>query len=239
MKLNKTFRALTAPLVRRLRARIEAPVRTDLAHLAHRVEFVRREILFELRYGRESEVRPEASAPRILSPQKLAAMAGDVRLNLGAGHLGRADYLNVDSRELAGIDVVADAADLPFEPASVTEIYSAHMLEHFPLEQLRRTLLPYWVGLLRDGGRFVAVVPDTETMIAEYVAGRLEFDELREVLYGGQEYEGDFHYNGFSRASLRWLMEEAGLCEVEVRAFGRRNGLCYEMELAGVRSITL
>ena len=45
-------------------------------------------------------------------------------------------------RDLPGVDVVAKAGDLPFEPGSVDEIYSAHLLEHFPQEAMRRRLLP-------------------------------------------------------------------------------------------------
>ncbi len=210
-------------------------VRADL--VASRLEFVRKEVLFELRYGkRPGEVAAEPVEPRILNLAKLESMAGAVRLNLGAGHVAKPEYLNVDARELEGIDVVADVRNLPFEKGSLAEIYSAHLLEHFPVEELRSVLLPYWVSLLAEGGQFVAVVPDMETMIAEYSAGRLTFEELREVTYGTQEYEGDFHFNGFSQASLCALLEEAGLREPRVRASARRNGLCYEMEVVGVRS---
>ena len=33
----------------------------------------------------------------------------------------------------------------------MSEIYSAHLLEHFPEEELSRELLPYWYSLLRPG----------------------------------------------------------------------------------------
>lgn len=203
--------------------------------LARRVEFVRKEVLFELRYGHRGAVDDEAVESRTVNPEKLEQMRDAIRLNLGAGHVGKAEYLNVDARALEGIDVVADVGHLPFEKGTVAEIYSAHMLEHFPLEQLRTVLLPYWVSLLKDGGALVAVVPDMETMINEYVAGRFQFEELREVTYGSQEYEGDFHFNGFSQASIQALLSEAGLAEVAMRAFARRNGMCYEMEVVGYR----
>ena len=211
-------------------------LRDSLDEVFRRVEFVRREILFELRYGRRPSADVEAEIEgRIVNQTKLDRMGDAIRLNLGAGHVGKADYLNVDARELDGIDVIADIRNLPFEKDSLAEIYSAHMVEHFPLEELRTVLMPYWTSLLRPGGTFVAVVPDMETMIDEYVAGRMSFEELREVTYGAQEYEGDFHFNGYSKASLKALLEEAGLRDVALRAFARRNGMCYEMEIAGVR----
>ncbi len=213
----------------------ERDLDNSVDELARRVEFVRKEVLFELRYGHRGAVDDEEVESRILDPEKLERMRGAIRLNLGAGHVKKAEYLNVDARALEGIDVMADVGHLPFEKGTVAEIYSAHMLEHFPLEQLRTVLLPYWVSLLAEGGAFVAVVPDMETMINEYVAGRFGFEELREVTYGSQEYEGDFHFNGFSRASIQTLLAEAGLAEIAMRAFARRNGMCYEMEVVGYR----
>jgi hypothetical protein len=209
--------------------------REPFDELARRIEFVRKEVLFELRYGHRDGSTTSELEPRILNSAKLEAMQGSIRLNLGAGHVSRPEYLNVDARELDGIDVMADVGHLPFEKSSVAEIYSAHVLEHFPIEELRNVLLPYWVSLLVPGGQFVAVVPDLETMTREFAAGRLDFEELREVTYGTQEYEGDFHFNGFSQESLRSLLEGCGLSDVQYPAWARRNGMCYEMEVVAVR----
>lgn len=232
------LRPIARPVLRQLDARLDDRLAAQSARiedLNRRLEFVRKEILFELRHSSRAVEPGGAVETSLLNPLKLDQMGDLVRLNLGAGHLSLVQYLNVDTRALDGIDLVADVRSLPFERDSVAEIYSSHVLEHFPAEELGKVLMPYWVSLLRPGGEFVAVVPDMETMIAEYAAGRMEFEELREVMYGSQEYEGNFHFNGFSQASIRTLFEEAGLTEVQVRASGRRNGLCYEMEIAGVR----
>ncbi len=212
-----------------------------LVEIRDRVEFVRREVLLEQRYA---EPAPEAApssrsgvpvAARVANEDKVRGMRGNLRLNLGAGHLARDGYLNVDSRELPGIDVVADLRELPFDAGEVKEIYSAHVLEHFPVEELRRVVLPRWASLLEDGGKLVSVVPDVETMIAERVAGRMPFEDFIEVMYGGQEYEGDFHFSGFSKETLSRLLEDAGLEDIKVIEEGRRNGACYEMEIEAVR----
>ena len=141
-----------------------------IADMRDRIEFVRREVLLEQRYA-ASAPTPTTGADstvsaRVTNEEKVRAMAGNVRLNVGAGHILRDGFLNVDSRELPGIDVVADVRDLPFASEELKEIYSAHVLEHFPVEELRRVVLPRWVSLLEDGGKLVSVVPDVETMVA-------------------------------------------------------------------------
>jgi predicted SAM-dependent methyltransferase len=211
---------------------------TGIAYLDHRLETVRKEMLFEITYGPGPTASRDIPEPELVDPDLLQSVKDEVKLNLGAGHVLMSDHLNVDVRQLPGIDIVADVRKLPFGPGEVTEVFSAHLLEHFPIEEMRRSVLPYWVSLLRDGGRFVAVVPDMETMAAEFIAERIPPADFIEVVYGGQEYAGDFHFAGFTRGTLTALLEEAGLSEVAVVESGRRNGMCYEMEVHGVRRMT-
>ena len=205
-------------------------------YLLERVEFVRRETLFELRYGREPALAAQdrgdaAVEARILNEKKVkAALAKGLRLNVGCGHIPMDGYVNVDRRELPHVDVIAEANHMPFAKGSVAELYSAHLVEHFPKEQLRREVLPYWKSLLRAGGVLRCVVPDSRSMIEKYVQGEMKFEDLREVTYGSQDYAGDFHYNMFTPESLREVLEEAGFTDVSFPAIGRVNGLCLEME---------
>ncbi|SEB00358.1 hypothetical protein [Variovorax sp. YR216] len=209
------------------------------SYLFGRVEFVRRELLYEVRYGASAQHRAgeklEATT-QILAPEKLKdARRKGLRLNLGCGHVPLDGYLNVDRRALPGVDLVAEIDNLPFQDGEISEIHSAHVLEHFPQEQLRRSLLPYWQGLLRTGGTLRAVVPDAEAMMDHYSRGEYPYQSLREVTFGGQDYEGDFHFNMFTPASLTELLEEAGFKNVRVVERGRRNGECYEFEIVATK----
>lgn len=205
--------------------------------LLDRVEFVRKELLFELRYGARDEAPSHNSRrevePRILSPEKVAAArtAGALRLNLGCGHIPEAGYINVDMRELPNVDVLAEASALPFEPGTVDEIYSAHLVEHFPQQELQRSLLPHWRSLLKRGGCIRAITPDAEAMLAGVTQGSYSFEDFRDVLFGGQDYEGDFHYNLFTPDSFRRTVEDAGFTDVKIPVRGRPNGQCFEFEL--------
>lgn len=214
-----------------------ATVKESVTYLLGRVEFVRRELMFEMRYGASAPSGGEAALKAdtaIVSADKVEAARqdGGLRLNLGCGHVPLDGYLNVDRRALPGVDIVAEVDELPFGAGEVQEIFSSHLLEHFPQEQLRRQLLPYYFGLTRNGGQFHAVVPDAEAMIREYTKGEYPYDEMREVLYGGQDYDGDFHFNMFTPASLSELLTEAGFVNPRIIAAGRKNGQCYEFEIA-------
>jgi hypothetical protein len=205
--------------------------------LAARIEFVRREILFEFNHAGDAKNPPTAppeGQPRVISADKLvASRQSGLRLNLGCGHIPLDGYLNVDMRALPGVDIVAEAGNIPVERGTVQELHSAHLLEHFPQEELRRRLLPYWYSLLSSGGTFKAIVPDGLAMLNHYAAGDYPFEEFREVLFGAQDYHGDFHFNMFVPSSLQSLLEEAGFEDVQVPVQGRRNGLCYEFEING------
>lgn len=225
----------TARLLRRdleqLRTEMQSHVET-IRWLLTRVETVRAEVLNELRYELSPSAEGEPAPPTELWQ---GSGDGELKVNLGAGHLALEGFVNVDIRPLPGIDVVAPIDKLPFAPETVDEIFSAHTLEHFPVEQLTRRLLPYWFGLIRPGGSFRAVVPDIEATMREFASGARSFDNVRTVLYGGQEYEHDFHHNGFTPASLAALLEDAGFVRAQVLASGRQNGDCLECEVIATR----
>jgi hypothetical protein len=210
--------------------------------LRERQEFIRREIMFEIRYGTSRALNVDSEEARTRVEAEIvdrvkfdAARQAGPKLNLGCGHLPLDGYLNVDLRKLPGVDIVARADALPVQPGEVAEIMSAHLLEHFPQEQLARRLLPYWKSLLKRGGTFRAVVPDMEAMIARFSAGDIPYDTIREVTFGAQDYDGDFHYNMFTPASLSKLLDEAGFTDVQVLARGRPNGECLEFEVRATK----
>jgi SAM-dependent methyltransferase len=214
-------------------------VSSSVDYLLGRVEFVRRELMFEMRYGAKapnSDIEQIKTKGEIVNPEKLAAARNErLRLNLGCGHIALEGYLNVDRRALPGVDIVAEVDELPFEPGEVDEIFSAHLLEHFPQEQLLRELLPYWIGLLKHGGVLRSVVPDAESMIKGYANGSYPYSSLREVTFGAQDYDGDFHFNMFVAEQIEEILKEAGLMDIEWLAKGRKNGACFEMEFKAVK----
>jgi hypothetical protein len=205
----------------------------SIAALWERIEFIRRETLFEMNYGRPAGAGSRDKPARVVNPEKLKeAMQNGLRINLGCGHIPLDGYINIDQRDLPGVDVVSDVDDMPIDPNTVQELFSSHLIEHFPQEMLRRRLLPYWKSLLAPGGTFRAVVPDGEAMLRGISRGTYPFEDFREVLFGAQDYDGDFHFNMLTPASFTHLMREAGFTDITVPVQGRPNGKCFEFEIA-------
>jgi len=221
----------------------DAQLAQQLQRQSQRTEFVRDEMLFELR--KALKVKPASAPgesneqtsiePRVLDHVKLDTNQ-PIRLNLGCGHIPHPDKLNVDRRELPGVDIIASAENLPFKPASVDLIYAAHLLEHFPRRYLLDVLLPYWSSLLKPGGALQLVVPDAQAMLASHKRGEMSFDTLTEITFGKQDYDGDFHYAMYSPQTLTNLLSEAGFKQIEVLADDRINGDCREMEVQARKS---
>ena len=73
-------------------------------------------------------------------------------------------------------------------------------------------------------------------MTQAYAEGTMSFEVLRSVAYGGQEYEGDFHFTGFTPASMSELLIESGFVEPKSSPKARPNGDCLEFEIAATPS---
>lgn len=207
-------------------------IKIDNDNIRSRLEFIRKETMFELRRQLKvtTPTRKDSIAPIFVSREKIECMKSS-KLNLGCGHIAKQDYINVDSRALPGVDLVADVTDLPFEASSIDCIYSAHLVEHFSDHALRNIVLPHWHELLHTDGTLVIVAPDAKAMMEGYAQGDFSFDEMREVIFGGQEYEGDFHFNMLTPDNASDLLQNVGFSSVQVVASARRNGQCLEFEI--------
>jgi len=232
------LRKITRDLVD-IRRQIES-VSKSVNYLLGRVEFVRRELMFEMHYGASSfagESDQIKAKPRILSPEQLViARNAKLRVNLGYGHFTLSGYINVDRRALPGVDVIADIDQLPFKNGEVDEFFSVHLLEHFPQEQLQRELLPYFFNLLSEGGKFSAIVTDVEAMILEYSIGNFSYDDIHELIYGSQYSDGEFNFNIFTPTSLEKLFVSIGFKKVEIVKSSIKEGKYLDYKISAFKS---
>ncbi|HEY2480213.1 MAG TPA: glycosyltransferase [Solirubrobacterales bacterium] len=209
----------------------------DVRNLRNQVEVLQRKqemLALNLRERVAGDAAPaERVEPRVVNEGRYGEMTaqGAPRINLGCGEKPLREYLNVDMRQGEGVDIVADASDLPFEQGSLGEIASFHLVEHFREQQLRQTLLPYWRSLLSPDGILRIVCPNWEAMIERLQAGEMPYRVFKTLTFGLQDYEGDDHFAMYTPASLEDALRHAGFTEVELVVADRQNGMCPEMEL--------
>ncbi len=191
-------------------------------------------LALDVREGQQVRVEGPLPEPRVVDDgryqQRLASIGG-VRLNLGCGEKPLDDYINVDIRPVPGVDIVADVRSLPYEPGSVDEIASSHLIEHFREHQLRTQILPYWKRLLKPGGCIRIICPNWEVIVEYLNQGRISWEEFKYLTFGAQDYIGDDHFAMYTPKTLRNLLIESGFHQVEILAVDRLNGMCPEMEL--------
>lgn len=163
------------------------------------------------------------------------AMPEGLLVNLGCGIKPKAGWINVDARELPDVAIVADVRRLPFEPGTVRTFEASHLVEHFRAHEMRTVILPYWRGLLKDGGTLTIICPDWRAMLARVQDGRLALEDFTLLTFGGQEYEGNDHFAMYTTDSLGDALHAAGFAAVTVVATDRLNGICPEMEIVATR----
>lgn len=169
------------------------------------------------------------------------------RLNFGCGDARREGFAGVDIRASRAADFVLAAWDTsPFEPASVEEIYSRHMLEHLDPNDARKTL-EAWLKLLEPGGTLRLIVPDL-TFHARQLLGQDvswtddQAENLEHAMAGfygwrnesrGGDRE-DAHRWGYSWESLSALLRETGFVDV-VRVMTGEDGEPWHLHVTAAR----
>ena len=130
-----------------------------------------------------------------------------MRLNLGCGNQIYKNYTNLDIRNIDGAikcDVSSSLQMRRFRGCD--EICAFDILEHFPREKSRE-VLRMWVSLLRPNGVIRIRCPD----LIHAVKVRLSDEWLEQLLYGGQDYEENFHKTGYTMAMLAGLLIDLDL----------------------------
>jgi hypothetical protein len=203
-----------------------ASLRREIETLSHRMD--------RLAAARNA---PEPATAWIAVPAKVSAAGPTgLKLNLACGPNARQGFINVDRDALPGVDVIAYPGDLPFEPASIAEIYSAG-LDRMAEAELQRRLFPFWHSLLVPGGQFRAIVRDAGPMVAALAAGNCSFDEFRAGLLE-QDGDGYFRGNFFTPDSLSRLLTEAGFVGIKIVPLAGPGNAPPEFEISAERSLT-
>ena len=101
-----------------------------------------------------------------------------------------------------------------FSDYSADEIYACHVLEHFGRFEINE-VLSEWNRVLKKEGVLRLAVPNFEEIVKEFLENN-DVNTLMGLLYGGQDYEYNFHKYCFTFDSLKKLLEDNGFYNVKL-----------------------
>lgn len=147
-------------------------------------------------------------------------------LNIGAGELTHEFYptnnykcTNFDERDLKNIDEVGDVRDLSrFGDEEFDMILASDIIEHFPID-LTALILKEWTRVLKPNGMIEFRLPNLAAITAQYIKEK-DARNVSWLLYGGQDYKGNFHYVGFDRQLFKEEYSKVGLYEASYEEKG-------------------
>jgi ubiquinone/menaquinone biosynthesis C-methylase UbiE len=137
-----------------------------------------------------------------------------IKLNLGCGSDIRDGFTNIDFIKSPGVDLIHDLnKKLPFKDNSIDFILASDVLEHFPKAKFK-AILQDWIRVLKQGAEIEIRVPNMELICEKLHKQLLPAHILIELIYGGQDSPGNFHYNGFTKPLLIESLTQAGCTEI-------------------------
>lgn len=124
--------------------------------------------------------------------------------------------INFDCRSyLRRVDEVGDVKDLSrFEDESFDFILASDIIEHFPISETYN-ILKEWKRVLKVGGIIEFRLPDLRAICNAYISGVNNAKVTSWLLYGAQDYPGNFHYVIFDRAWFSSILYSLGLEVIE------------------------
>lgn len=161
----------------------------------------------------------------------------DFRLNLGCGEVTQETHLNIDIRDLDGVDLVFDLRDIVtfnrlFPRGSIKELLAYDVLEHFPRMESAK-LLKAWCDCLAQGGKIVLRVPDLEYIMKRTLDRAIPFQVGVNLIYGEQDYEYNFHLCGYNGDILEGILSTHG-CRV-VQRIGPEEQDSHNLTLVAIK----
>ena len=138
-----------------------------------------------------------------------------MKLHLGCGNKKLDGFINIDIRYLPNVDEVNNIKFLRnYELNSIDEIYTSHTLEHFGRWEYKY-VLNRWYELLKPNGLLRMAVPDFESICNYYIKTK-DLNKLIGLLYGGQDYNENYHYMTFDFESLKNVLSDIGFYDIKL-----------------------
>ncbi len=146
-----------------------------------------------------------------ISPKFPKNKDGKILIHIGCGDIKDSCFVNIDARPMEHIHYVTKNVDnLSFLPSkSVDLLYMCHVMEHF--DRAKSVMVTKeCFRVLKHGGILRISVPDFDRIVDIYLDNNRNMKAIIAPLFGGQDYEFNYHYNMFNRESLGELFKQCG-----------------------------
>lgn len=130
-------------------------------------------------------------------------------LNIGCGSKKYTDCINIDVRREVRPEVQADLRFLPFRDGVIERIIAEDVIEHFTREEAK-LLLKECFRTLKLGGFLNIKTPFFDKIVKYYQERIFSEDEIVRRIFGGQDYESNFHMYIYNPSTMQILLEECG-----------------------------
>lgn len=137
------------------------------------------------------------------------------RVHLGCGPINIQGWINIDAREYPHTHIQTSKLTLDeFNENSISEIYICHVLEHFSFAEVSELLCSF-NKKMQPGACLRISVPDFDKLVDIYIENRRSMESVKYALYGGQDYNFNFHKSCFNIQSLTELLKSSGFNTVK------------------------
>ena len=150
-----------------------------------------------------------------------------IKLNIGCGMKQYPDFINIDLRDLPGVDMVHDLREpLLYPDNSVDYIIAEDVLEHMQYTYTDQVFAD-WCRVLKKGGKLKIIVPNIDAHLRMYQTKEIEkgkpvdLERLRHLIFGDQKYNEGAHYTTFNAAAVEKLYHDNKMtCNIKLSQKG-------------------
>lgn len=142
-------------------------------------------------------------------------------LELGAGYRPTPGYVHNDIYPQDDIEIVCRAEDIgDYVDTPIDILRATHLLEHFSYRETAN-VLKRWYDAMAPEGEIYLEVPNFSWQTKAHAFGEISDEEAVNYIFGEQDYEGNFHFNGFTIGSLTKYLTDAGFNNLSVYSIGQ------------------
>lgn len=136
-----------------------------------------------------------------------------IKLDVGVGDAPAPGYFHADIQYAPGVDIICDARKIPLADNSVIELRSAHLIEHFPKEEIP-DLLKEWYRLVKPNGIIRILVPNFMKVCSQITNKEIPLELGLLWIYGGHRDQYDIHHWGYTFEILKYFLSNAGFLDI-------------------------